>query len=460
MPYMGQVGFEQYFGNGVDTERGGDIESCADGGYLILGTNHGDDTGSGYLQLIKVDSNGIEQWRKEDSDFSLFQSFGYALTKCTNGGFAITGGCYFPGGSSAALDVFVMKIDSLGNEEWRFTKDSIDDNSIFSFEYGLDIVSTSDSNLIVTGPAGNDEYFVIKLDILGSEVWIDKSVGLGMATANALEVNEQEDIYVIGHSTLALWDEPEMFVAKYGENGNLMWEQSYPGWTEGYFGVAWASTIDSLGDLYLCGEGYYTGASNGQLLIKKIDSLGNQLWTYSSNYPDYSYGKDILLKDSLIVLAGDVWHPASGYNSVISTLDTSGTIHLDSTVAGHFSSSLLLDEPSILLCGTGNNDIYTIKLGSILSSITDLGNELNQPLICWPNPSNGGLLNISIPNGGMGGILEIIDESGRIVRNKTLEAAYEIVKIQMDNLPDGAYIIRHYSENTVPSCQKLIIHNR
>ncbi len=92
------------------------VEQTSDGGYIIAGTIHVNETDVYDIWLIKTNEYGQEQWNKtfggplDDSAFSLSvtQDNGYVLTG------KYTESCsYGTDGSS-----FMLKTDSEGNQEW------------------------------------------------------------------------------------------------------------------------------------------------------------------------------------------------------------------------------------------------------------------------------------------------------------------------------------------------------
>ena len=108
-------GLKTFGGEGYD--YGSSVQQTKDGGYIIIGgTDSFSYGGEQEVYLIKTDENGNEQWSKTfggfDDDGGL-GSNGSSIQQTQDGGYVITGGTYY----EINCDVYLIKTDGSGNEQ-------------------------------------------------------------------------------------------------------------------------------------------------------------------------------------------------------------------------------------------------------------------------------------------------------------------------------------------------------
>jgi hypothetical protein len=111
----------------------------------------------------------------------------------------------------------------------------------------------------------NYEYGTLKLSSNGTQAWINyfPQPGSGSSEANAIAVDQENNVYVTGFSTGSNL-ENEMVSIKYDNNGNLIWLQRYasPG---GGNAAGNAIAVDNNGNVYV--TGYDTTAAGGTEIV-------------------------------------------------------------------------------------------------------------------------------------------------------------------------------------------------
>jgi hypothetical protein len=60
-------GFIKYFG-GIDIEEAGDVQQTSDGGYIIIGSTQSEGSGGSDMYVVKADANGNEEWHRTYGD--------------------------------------------------------------------------------------------------------------------------------------------------------------------------------------------------------------------------------------------------------------------------------------------------------------------------------------------------------------------------------------------------------
>lgn len=238
------------------------ILQTIDGGYLLGGHSTGgggagDKSEPSYggvdYWIIKIDAFGNKQWDKGfgGSNNENMRS----LVQSPDGGFLIGGGS----GSNASgtkteppfgsLDYWVVKIDSLGNEEW---------DKVFGgdgWDYLTVVRNTSDGGFLLGGmsesnTSGNKsqdtkdttsswkgDYWIVKIDSLGNKIW-DKDYGsfereyswmiIEDSSDNGYIISGNSDSEMGGDKTENNLGESQIWVVKTDSSGNLIWDKTIP----------------------------------------------------------------------------------------------------------------------------------------------------------------------------------------------------------------------------------------
>lgn len=161
MKYQRAIG-----GTGNDYCRS--VAKTTDGGVVVAGYTFSFGAGSIDIYVAKLDSLGNMQWAKTFGGSN--DDYGYSIIQTTDGGYAIAGmtTSYGPTG----LNLYVVKLTSTGGIQWTRTVGG----SGSSPDVGYSIVQTTDGGYAVAGytesyGAGSLDMYVVRLNGSGALQW-------------------------------------------------------------------------------------------------------------------------------------------------------------------------------------------------------------------------------------------------------------------------------------------------
>ena len=356
------ITFQHIFGS---SGTGRTVRQTTDGGYVIAGYTDAFGAGGEDVWLIKTDSQGQEEWS---------QTFGgagddraYSLEITQDGGYIISGSTNSFG--SGGNDVWLIKTDSQGQEEWNQTfGDSLDDES-------YSVKPTSAGGYIVCAmknseSTGEGLTWLINTDSQGNMVWEQDYSPL----ENGRSVIQDDDggyvfinIEKIQESTYGPWF-GAVVIKKVDNVGEPVWENSH------YQGeLVFGSAIDLEGN-YISktnDNGYvvigWRSPNNTDIMLLKFDSQGQLEWeSYydsggSSFFWDRGYSVEQTLDGGYIIAGYDGWF----YNAWFIKTDGQGNLVWEYILDENYSNGLSAQQTN------DGGYIFTGRYGGVLLTKTD-----------------------------------------------------------------------------------------
>lgn len=323
-------------------------------------------------------------------------------------------GSYTLNSSANSKDIFVLKLDDLGNVVWAFSEGGAGSENA----YGL--ATDTQNNLILTGQfEGNStltgqsftsttdpntllpsyDLFISKYDQAGSALWIKTGVAEYEDRGLAVDCDDQNNIFLVGQfsDTLAFANSTINnmgfnigFLAKFSPNGTMQWlNQLRAGMV-----VPYDLEVNNLNEVVIAGDyignfQYYT--QNGTSTISN---------TYQRKLFALKTGNN----------GNFLWGTALGSNNELSARSISIDDAKNSYITGYFRCDLsqIHDTNTALFNSVGFKDPYLLKItnsGGIeyIKQFGGKGNDegtgvaispTNSPEICGSYTHN---LNFSVP---------------------------------------------------------------
>jgi len=196
------------------------IQQTSEGGYISAGLSTSAES-SGDAWVVKVTSNGDDAWQRHYGN--QYHQNAYLVQQTWDGGYIVAGVDDSSDSGNYKYDIWVLKLDSNGNVTWQKTYGGAEN------EHPGAIQQTSDGGYIVAGytnsfGAGNYNMWVLKLDSVGNVTW-QKTYG-GIYNDYAFSIQQTPDGgYVVGgrsDSFSAGQYDYDILVLKLDPNGNIL----------------------------------------------------------------------------------------------------------------------------------------------------------------------------------------------------------------------------------------------
>ena len=215
------------------------------------------------IHLIRIDSLGNVLWSKVYGGEEWDMPGTFQITE--DGGYIIVGETSSFG--KGGYDVYVIKTDSLGDTLWTRTYGGLED------DVGRWIEATEDKGYIIVGSTksygrGKADVYLIKIDSLGNVLW-EKTYGGEDEDEGRVVHSTCEGGYIIIGITSSFEEERCGYLIKIDSVGNVLWEKTYE---------CLALSGEELGrNGYIIG-GYITYGTTSYPYLLRVDTLGNVIW--------------------------------------------------------------------------------------------------------------------------------------------------------------------------------------
>jgi len=485
-----------------------DFHQTKDGGWIIAtesDSNSGDVSGNhGYNDywVVKLNSMGMMEWEKsyggsQNEEISSIQ-------QTTDGGYFVTGTTDSHDGDVTGYhggyplpDIWVVKIDSIGNIQWERclggSEADDDGGTIQTADGGFIIAGSTDSrNGDVVGHHNlgglylDGDAWLVKLDNKGNIQWqkcyggsgddgfsyIKKTMDGGYIFAGGTDSEDGDLLNDITYGGNDIW------VVKTDSMGNIAWQKKYGGSQ-----IEWPGyIIETLERGYIfigitfSNDGEVSG-NHGMMdsWVVKLDSIGNIEWQkcYGGSQTD-AFNLIQELSDGYFIsgvslsVDGDLSQIYKNGHTWVLKIDKTGNIAWQQCyggISGYGNAIQIIDGSYMMMgyagdskdvdssCNHGLEDVWIVKLSK--ESIPIKAIWTNQQLNIYPNPAHG-TVGVETQNIEQ---IRIMDVEGRIYINQHInnDSIGQYTYFNIQYMARGIYIIQAVMNDGSIKAGKLIV---
>lgn len=258
-----------YGGNGSDSFQC--VQQTSDGGYVMAGYTYSFGKGERDVYVVKVDINGKEQWKAtygETGDDSANW-----IEQTSDGGYVVAG--YTRDKYEDKSNVWILKLTKDGKLDW-----DEEFGGKYSDEAMMVKPTRDNGGYIVAGytesyGSGGRDAYVAFVSKDGSLVWEKTYGGTGNDGFNAVIQDEDRALLLLGYTDSSGAGNRDVFLVKANVSGQMIWKK-----TLGGSGAdSGSALIQAENDDYVM-VGYKFISSSGEtdILLNRMTKDGELLW--------------------------------------------------------------------------------------------------------------------------------------------------------------------------------------
>jgi hypothetical protein len=317
---------------------------CHDSGYALIGQSTDSSFTSSDIVVVRTDALGNKLWEKYYGGSSW--EAGHSLCQTPDEGFLLLGWTRSYG--EGERDFYLVKTDSLGNQQWQRTYGGSTD------EGGKSINQLADGNYLLTGSGSQGTTMSIgkiyKVDTDGNVIW-EKAYSHQNNTGNNL------------HKTIELWNgnlvsagltdltDNGGWIICTDSLGEILWERDYN--KNQYTDLFYSLLATEDGGFLLSGQAVDEETNSQDAWLLKVDSVG-------CAYPNCITGVDEVQPTKVMV---DVWpNPvADALNIEIAGSSTQLDLHVFDISGKEMLRFTQYDKRATITTTQWNSGMYILK---------------------------------------------------------------------------------------------------
>ena len=321
------------------------------------------ETNWAFINLVKYDSSGLEQWNRTWNANQFDFCNGIALDSSGN---------IYLGGDTIRMadlaDMILIKYDSSGVQQWNRTWGGEE------IDYCLAIAVDSLNNIYLAGytssfGAGGGDISLVKYNSTGGFQWARTWGGSGHEFCSEIALDSYNNIYIIGGTSSFGSEDKDFCLLKYDSSGVLLWNKT---WGGAEYDIGKDILIDFLNNIYITGETGNFLEDHVEIYLAKLDNSGILQWnlTFGGTGNDRSYAIAMDSSNDLFFLGRH-----SNFGTILYKYNSSGFLQLNQTWSEGFSFTcyaIALDSSdNIYLAGFSGDDMCLGKLEGKVSETVE-----------------------------------------------------------------------------------------
>lgn len=431
--------FQNTYGTLDAEERAFDMVVLDDHSVITFGDRYETSTFERTGYLLKVDEDGNEEWNRQLS--SNEELYGTSICQLPNGNVFLAGYDYDVPNLQYGLMVAEYN-ESNGLPVYRKT------HELNLNAEAKGVVPMSDNGAMVLCKVedfSDNNSMLVRVNSSGDTVWT-KLIDLYSSDDEYPEsiVTVNDGVVISGSAG----SPSDMFVAQFGLNGNLQWEQRHQTSETDLSGGL--SEIPS-GGFFLAGTSTDNTTGAYKMVGLKLDATGNEVWKncYNLNHNkfDLGHGADAMPDGGAIFIGSGHKADTSDFRDLMLVrTDANGTAQWTKfygNVRAETGYAVQVDNDRIVGCGKADvNDSEDVLIlstdfdGNTMVGIGEVESEAK--LSVYPNPFTD-YLNISLAiQTTLPQPFNLTDLSGRTVHNGVLQSNNTI---DLTSIPSGTYLL-------------------
>ena len=302
---------------GIQYDRGYSVQQTKDGGYVIAGCTYSFGSGGFDVWLIKTNSEGIEEWNHTFGGIS--EDVGYSLQQTNDSGYIITG--YTQSYGVGESDVWLIKTNSDGVEEWNRTF------GVSTHDKSYSVQQTNDHGYIITGytvgysgGVASCDVWLIKTDSEGIKEWDHKFGGNGVVNKIDMGYSVQQTkdggYIIIGNTEILFVSDADIYMIKTNSEGIEEWNQTFGG---PYTDQGRSVQQTREGGYIIAGSISSSVTKDPDICLIKTNSTGIEEWSstfgYAKNSSDWGFSVRQTNDNGFIISGATI---PNGWNSISS----------------------------------------------------------------------------------------------------------------------------------------------